>query len=39
MEEHVRGLQGTVILEKPFKLEHVTNKIQKLLSRAREMAV
>jgi DNA-binding response OmpR family regulator len=39
MEEHVRGLEGTAILEKPFKLEHVTNKIQKLLSRAREMAV
>ncbi len=37
MEEHVRGLENTVILEKPFKFEDVTTRIRKLLGQAKEM--
>ena len=32
MEEHVRGLEGSLILEKPFKFEDVTEKIRELLA-------
>lgn len=39
MEEHVRGLERTVILEKPFKFDDVTHKIRKLLGQAREIKV
>jgi len=31
MEEHIRGLDGTMILEKPFKFDEVVTRIRKLL--------
>jgi DNA-binding response OmpR family regulator len=35
MEEHVRGLEGTAILEKPFRFEDVTQGIRKLLGQTK----
>lgn len=35
MEEHVRSIEDSVILEKPFKFEEVTQKIRKLLSQSK----
>ena len=35
MKEHVSGLGGTMILEKPFKFEDVTQRIEKLLGQSK----
>lgn len=35
MEEHVRGLAGTLVLEKPFKFADAIPKIRGLLEQAR----